>query len=222
LTGVSRRTLGVVVKPNHGSYCGYPHAEAPMEPLRFPVDKISIRGKAFRIIKEKAWFEGDFVLASGKRSKYYLDMKPAMFSPEGSNVLARLVFEKIRDLPVDYVGGLEMGAVPLIGPINMISYDSSRPIPGFFVRKQVKDHGTMKLIEAVDEDDLKGKNVVILDDVTTSGCSAMIAVDAVKTKGAKVLLVLSIVDREEGATEFFAGKDIPFERLFKTSDFINS
>jgi orotate phosphoribosyltransferase len=188
-----------------------------MEPLRFPEDKVSIRGKAFRIIKEKAWFKGDFVLASGKRSNYYLDMKPAMFSPEGSNVLARLVFEKIRDLPVDYVGGLEMGAVPLIGPINMTSYESNRPISGFFVRKQVKDHGTMKLIEAVD--DLKGKNVVILDDVTTSGCSAMIAVDAVKAAGAKVLLVLSIVDREEGATEFFAGKGIPFERLFKTSDF---
>ena len=110
-----------------------------------------------------------------------------------------------------------MGAVPLISVINMVSYHRRKPIPGFFVRKQVKDHGTKKKIETAG--DLKGKNVVILDDVTTSGESAFEAVTAVKEIGANVLLVLSIVDREEGATEFYARAGIPFERIFTTSDF---
>jgi orotate phosphoribosyltransferase len=181
---------------------------------------MSTRGKAFNLIKALSFTLGDFTLASGAKSKYYLDMKPTMFNPEGATVLAKLVLERISGLPVDLVGGLEMGAVPLIAPINMISYEMGRPIPGFFVRKQVKDHGTKKLIEAAD--DMRGKNVVILDDVTTTGGSAMIAVDAVKAAGANVLLVLSIVDREEGATEFYAKAGVPFDRLFTTSDFMGA
>lgn len=190
-----------------------------MEPLRFPENKISLRARALKIIKERAFFLGDFVLASGKHSTYYLDMKPAMFDPEGSSILAELILQRIGDLQVDYVGGLEMGAVPLVSSINMLSYKINKPIPGFFVRKAVKDHGTKKLIEGAK--DFEGRNVVILDDVTTTGSSAMIAVDAVKSAGANVLLVLSIVDREEGATEFFAAAGVPFAWLFKTSEFMS-
>jgi orotate phosphoribosyltransferase len=189
-----------------------------MEPLRFPDNKVSLRAKAVKIIKEKAFALGEFVLSSGKKSNYYLDMKPAMFDPEGAFVLAQLVLERIKDLRVDYVGGLEMGAVPLIATINMLSFLDKRPVPGFFVRKTIKDHGTMKLIEAVD--DLKGKNVVILDDVTTTGGSAMIAAEAAKAAGANVLLVLAIVDRQEGAAEFYEGKAIPFEYFFTAADFM--
>lgn len=187
-----------------------------MEPLRFPDSKLSTRAKALKIIKEKAFSRGDFVLASGQRSNYYLDMKPAMFDPEGVNVLAELVLDRIGNLPVDHVGGLEMGAVPLISPINMISFQRGKPVSGFFVRKQVKDHGTKKKIEGAD--DLRGKKVVILDDVTTTGRSAMDAVDVVREFGAEVVLVLAIVDREEGAAEFYADRGIAFDRLFATSD----
>jgi orotate phosphoribosyltransferase len=189
-----------------------------MEPLRFPENKMSPRKRAFEIIKEKSFCFGDYVLASGKRSKYYLDMKPAMFSPEGASVLAELILDRIDHLDVHYVGGLAMGAVPLISVINMISYQRRKPIPGFFVRKTVKDHGTMKRIETAG--DLSGQNVVILEDVTTSGQSAMTAVEAVKAVGANVLLVLSIVDREEGAAKFYAKAGIPFDRLFTTSEFV--
>lgn len=186
-----------------------------MEPIPFPENKM--RTRAFEILKRKAFSFGDFVLASGQRSDYYLDMKPAMYDPEGVNVLADLVLQAIKSMPVDYIGGLEMGAVPLIGPVTMLSYQRGRSIPGFFVRKNVKDHGTMKRIET--GDDLTGKNVVILDDVTTTGKSAMIAIDFVREAGAKVLLVLSIVDREEGATEFYAKEGIPFRALFHASEF---
>jgi orotate phosphoribosyltransferase len=191
-----------------------------MQPLQFPASKMSTRGKAFNIIKERSFRLGDFTLASGAKSTYYLDMKPTMFNPEGADVLAHLVFERLSELPVELVGGLEMGAVPLIGPINLVSYQRGRPMPGFFVRKNVKEHGTRKLIETAE--DIAGKNVVILDDVTTTGASAMLAVDAVRAAGANVLLVLSIVDREEGATEFYQKAGVPFDRLFKTSDFMSA
>ena len=95
-------------------------------------------------------------------------------------------------------------------------------LPGFFVRKERKPHGTMRLVEGVEPGELKDETVVILDDVTTSGKSVMHAVNAVREEGAKVLLVLSIVDREAGAAEFFERQAIPFGALFTVSAFLAS
>ena len=198
--------------------------ERPWNPQRddmasFPKNTIALRTKAFQVIRDKSFAFGDFTLVSGKKSDYYLDMKPAMFDPEGINLLSRMVLNKIEDLKPDYIGGLEMGAVPLIAPISMLSLKpNGRGIPGFFVRKEVKDHGTKKRIE-VAEGDLHGKSVVILEDVTTKGESAMQAVKAVQSAGAKVILILSIVDREEGAAELFKRAGLNFDCLFRASEF---
>ncbi len=184
-------------------------------------DKLSQRTRAFDIIKEKSFRRGKFVLASGKESEFYLDMKPSMFDPEGSSLLSELILDRIASLDADYVGGLEMGAVPIVNSVSMLSFlKGGRPVPGFFVRKEVKDHGTRRKIEAAS--DLKSKNVVILEDVTTTGGSAMKAVDAVREAGGTVLLVLSLVDREEGAAEFYAQNRIPFASLFRVSEFLNA
>jgi orotate phosphoribosyltransferase len=191
-----------------------------MEPVRLPMNKIAVRTRVFQIIKERSFEFGDFALSSGEKSNYYLDMKPALFDPEGVTLLAQLVFLRVTELKADYIGGLEMGAVPLIAPISMLSYQDGRHLPGFFVRKQVKDHGTRKLVEVL-EGDLRGKRVVILDDVTTKGDSAMRAVKASQAEGANVILVLSIVDREEGAAAMFKAAGIPFECLFRASEFLS-
>jgi orotate phosphoribosyltransferase len=183
------------------------------------MNKIALRTRAFQIIKERSFKFGDFTLSSGEKSKYYLDMKPTMFHPEGVNLLAQLVYLRVAELKADYIGGLEMGAVPLIAPISMLSHQSSHPVPGFFVRKGVKDHGTKKLVEVL-AGDLRGKRVVILEDVTTKGDSAMQAVRASQAEGAEVILVLSIVDREAGAAGLFAAAGIPFEWLFRASEFL--
>jgi orotate phosphoribosyltransferase len=189
-----------------------------MQPLRFPMNKLSTRARAFNLIKERSFRRGDFVLVSGKKSQFYLDMKPTMFHPEGANLLSDLIFERIQGLKPDYVGGLEMGAVPLVSAINLMSQIRNQPISGFFVRKEVKDHGTKNRVESAGE--IKGKRVVILEDVTTSGSSAMQAVKAVQAAGASVLLVLSIVDREEGAAEFYRKENVPFDCLFRVSEFM--
>jgi orotate phosphoribosyltransferase len=183
-----------------------------------PATKLDARVKAFRKLLELSFKRGKFMLASGKESEFYLDLKPTMFNPEGASLLAQLVLDRIKDLPVDYIGGLELGAVPIVTTVAMLSAPTPRPIPGFFVRKAVKDHGTKRLVEAVN--DLTGKNVVILEDVTTTGGSAMQAIAAARAAGANVILVLSVVDRGEGALEFFQQQGIAFQWLFHMQDFI--
>jgi orotate phosphoribosyltransferase len=177
------------------------------------------RGTLFALLKEKAFRRGKVILASGRESGYYFDMKPAMLDPDGAALMAELILQEIQGVNADCVGGLEMGAVPLIAPVAMQSRKFGRPLPGFFVRKTVKDHGTRK---RVDGNDIAGKTVVILEDVTTTGASAMDAVNAVTEAGAKVALVISILDRGEGAAELYAGAGIPFKSLFTAEEFLRS
>jgi len=140
---------------------------------------------------------GPFKLASGAMSDYYIDMKPTIFSPEGLNLIADLIFEHLRgDKGVDSIGGLELGAVPIVAAVSMRSF-RDRAIDGFVVRKETKDHGTAKKI---DGNFRPNTNVVLIEDVTTKGGSVMQAVKAVRAQGATVKKVITIVDRLEGAT----------------------
>jgi orotate phosphoribosyltransferase len=178
---------------------------------------LGARNKLFALLKQKAFRRGRVVLASGRESDFYFDMKPAMLDPDGAALMAELILQRLQGVKADCIGGLEMGAVPLIAPVAMRSPDFGRRLPGFFVRKAVKDHGTKK---RVDGTDIAGKTVIILEDVTTTGASAMDAVKAVTDAGAKVALVLSILDRGEGAAELYAKAGIPFTSLFRAEEFL--
>ena len=183
------------------------------------IDTSELRNKLFMLLRERAFKRGRVILASGKESDYYFDMKPAMLDPDGAALMAELILYEIQEVSADAVGGLEMGAVPLIAPVAMKSPDFGRYLPGFFVRKAVKDHGTKK---RVDGNDIDGKSVVILEDVTTTGGSAMDAVQVVKAAGAEVALVISILDRSQGASELYAEAGVPFKSLFKAEEFLAS
>jgi orotate phosphoribosyltransferase len=175
------------------------------------------RERLFALLKEKAFRRGRVVLASGRESDFYFDMKPAMLDPDGAALMAELILQQLQDVKADCVGGLEMGAVPLIAPVAMRSPDFGRRLTGFFVRKAIKDHGTKK---RVDGGDIAGKTVIILEDVTTTGASAMDAVKAVEEAGAKVALVIAILDRGEGAADLYAAAGIPFKSLFRAAEFL--
>jgi orotate phosphoribosyltransferase len=178
-----------------------------------------IRTKLFALIKARSFRRGSIALASGRSSNYYFDMKPTMFDPAGAAWIAEMILERMEGIAVDYVGGLAIGAVPLIGSVAMLSHQRGRPIPGFFVRPQVKDHGTKRRIEGTAES-LKGKNVVIVEDVTTTGGSATAAVQAAVEEGAHVVLVVSLVDRLEGAAEHFNKLGIAFRAIYTADEFL--
>jgi orotate phosphoribosyltransferase len=179
-----------------------------------------LREEAFNLIRSKSFIQRPIKLSSGKESTFYFDLKPSMLDPVGSGLLAELVFSRLPAEQIDYVGGLALGAVPLIGPLVNLSARRGRPIPGLIVRKEAKEHGTQRLIEGVD--DLKGKNVVVVDDVTTSGGSAMRSIRQLQAEGANVILVISILDREEGAEALYREAGIPFDPVFRASEFLSS
>jgi orotate phosphoribosyltransferase len=176
----------------------------------------SKRERLRQIIQEKSLLKGkDFVLSSGATSKYYFDMKLTTQDPEGANLVGEVMLDHLAQYDFKYIGGLAMGAIPIIVAVCMKSWPE-RPVQGFFVRDAAKDHGTRKLIDGLIED---GADVIIVDDVTTKGDSAMKAVDAVRAKGCNVVRVLSLVDRLEGAVANFQRKGIEFESIFDTGAF---
>src|SRR5512132_945075 len=154
---------------------------------------------------------GAFTLASGRQSSVFFDMKRTMFDPEGANLIGEAVLDRLGETPVEAVGGLVMGAVPIVSVVCAKSFERGRPLQGFFVRKAAKDHGTGKLI---DGNLSRGARVAILEDVTTTGGSALRAVDAVSAFGASVVLVITIVDRLQGAAAAFCSHDLPFLSIF--------
>jgi orotate phosphoribosyltransferase len=170
------------------------------------------------IIKAKSLLTGgSFTLASGKASGYFFDMKKTMFDPEGASLVGELLYELVAaDGDCKAVGGLELGAVPIAVAIAMKSAETKRPIDAFFVRKEVKDHGTAKLI---DGNFVPGSKVIVLEDVTTTGGSAMKAVKAVRDQGGTVTKILTIVDRLEGARDNLKKEGLELVSLFTNDDF---
>ena len=181
------------------------------------------------LVKELAFIDGGsddaFTLASGRNSRWFFDTKPVMMHPEASHLLGELFNLRMDDLGADFVGGLELGAVPLTAiAISTSSASSTRR--GFMVRKEPKGRGGRKTNNppGIEGSSLeKGGNIVIVEDVTTTGGSAIKAVERIhKDTICRVIGVISIVDREEGAVEAFNQAGIHFESIMTTSDVSNS
>ncbi len=184
-------------------------------------DKTETRARLADIIFRRSFGRGEIKLASGRTSDFYFNLKPTMLDPEGAALLAELTLDALADDKIDYVGGLEMGAVPIEGAIAQLSYIQGRPLPAIFVRKQPKDHGAKLAVEGLAKGEtLAGKRVVVVEDVTTTGGSAMKAVEAVRDAGGEIVLVFTMVDRDEGATETFAEAGLQFRSLYKAGEFL--
>ena len=194
--------------------CATPHEISALS-------KSASRARLAEIIRKRSFGRGEIKLASGRTSNFYFNLKPTMLDPEGAALLAELTFEALREDGLDYVGGLEMGAVPLAGAVAQLSWLKGHPIAAFFVRKKPKEHGARLAVEGLAEgESLKGKRVAIVEDVTTTGESALKAVEAARDAGGVVALVLTMVDREEGAGETFAKAGLAFRSLYRASEFL--
>jgi len=175
--------------------------------------------RLLEIIKERSLLKGQFKLASGATSDYYLDMKPTTFDPEGSSIIAEIIREMVADdHDVDAIGGIELGAVPIVAACCVASWPE-RPLSGFVVRKERKGHGTDKKIEG---NFRSGMNVILLDDVTTSGGSVIQAVHAVRAQGATVKRIITIVDRQEGAAENLKKEGLVLEAIFTRDELLSA
>ena len=169
------------------------------------------------IVEARSLFKGEqFQLTSGTLTRFYFDMKGTVFNPEGASLIADLILEALAADEVDSIGGLEMGAVPIAACVSQRSFQLGRPVCAFFVRKHAKQHGTMRHVEGVLE---PGMRVVVVEDVTTTGGSALKAVEAVRAFGCPVDRVITLVDRREGAAESFAAHAIELTALLTANDF---
>ncbi len=170
------------------------------------------------LFRQKALKFGQFTLASGKKASYYLDGKQVTLDAQG----ARLVAEGILDLlaaagPLPAaVGGMAIGADPITAAVVTMSAVRGTPLTGFMVRKEPKGHGTNQFLEGPVE---PGGNVVIVEDVVTTGGSSLMAIERCEAFGLKVVRVIAIIDRMEGGAEAFTQRGYPFASLLTIRDF---
>jgi len=162
---------------------------------------------------------GDFLLASGRRSPYYVDARRTTMSGRGQLLIGRVglaTLDAARWTP-DAVGGLTLGADPVAYAIAHAAAASGRPLDAFSVRKEAKSHGAGRQIEGPTE---PGAAVVVIEDVVTTGGSALRAIDAMRAFGAHVLGVLALVDREEGGREAIVAAGHELVSVFRVSELV--
>lgn len=169
------------------------------------------------LLAERSSKRGHFILASGRESQFYIDARLTTMSPEGLSVIGRLGLAVLRGSGwrVDAVGGLTLGADPISYAISHESANTPQPVRAFTVRKEAKTHGTGKLIEGPFR---SGDHVAVIEDVITTGSSALRAIEAVRSAGGTVSGVLAVVDREEGGRENLESAGISVIALATASD----
>ncbi len=176
------------------------------------------RRQLLELLKEKSFRyspEKPFTLVSGRVSPYYVDCRPTTHNAQGLALIGEICFGLIRDLQVDAIGGLTMGADPIAHAVALTSYLKGRPVNAFSVRQKPKTHGTGGLLVG---DVRPGNRVVIVEDVVTTGGSTLKAVAAARDFGLEVVKVLILVDRQEGGKEVVKEKVPDVEAVFTISD----
>jgi orotate phosphoribosyltransferase len=181
------------------------------------------RQRLIEIVRARSFSVGtEMKLASGRTSTIYFNMKPSMLDAEGAYLIGALILDAIAADRAELIGGLEMGAVPIATAVSVVSHTRKQPIAAFFVRKQAKEHGTQSLIEGLPKGaTLAGRRVVIVEDVTTTGGSALKAAQAVRAAGGEITRVVTVVDRQEGASEAFAAAGLAFTPILTAVDFLS-
>ena len=180
---------------------------------------MSSRRQLIEILARRSARRGNFTLASGKQSSFYIDARLTTMSPEGLSAIGPIALAMIRERgwTPDSVGGLTLGADPVSYAISYASAASGPAVRAFTVRKEAKSHGTGKLIEGPFE---ASDRVVVIEDVITTGGSALKAVEAIRAAGATVLGVLAVVDREEGGREAIEGAGIDVASIARVSEIL--
>jgi len=152
------------------------------------------RDHLIRLLAELSWRRGTFRLASGRESDFYVDVKQTVMRAEGARAVGELLCDRLQAHGIDLVGGMAVGAVPLVSVALAAAAGRGYALDGFFVRKDVKDHGTAQRLDGRFRPEAR---IALVEDVVTTGASTLAAIDAVEAAGGRVALVITVVDREE-------------------------
>ena len=167
------------------------------------------------LIVKYAYVEGDFTLSSGVKSSYYINCKQVTLRASGALALGRLLVQLLpRDTAA--VAGLTLGADPMVSAVSVVSAYENNPLPALIIRKKPKGHGTKGYIEGPVL--AEAAKVIVLEDVVTTGSSALTAVERLNNAGYEVRQILALVDREQGGNELYSSKRIKFQALFSIQE----
>ena len=179
-------------------------------------DTKELKDKLLTILAKQSYKEGKFILVSGKESNYFIDGKLTTLSAEGGAMISVLFFKMLKK-EIESVGGVAVGACSLAGGVSQISYLLGKALNAFYIRKELKDHGTKKWIEGL----LKaGETVAILEDIVTTGGSSQKAIEKVTEFGCNVSQILAVVDRNEGGKETFKKLGVDYNYIFDIQEVI--
>jgi orotate phosphoribosyltransferase len=180
------------------------------------------RQRLKEIILEKSYRQGKFKLSSGLESDFYIDGKQTTLSAEGAYLCGKEIFALIRNNlePIGSVGGMTLGADPLVTAASLVSFLEKQPIPAFIVRKESKGHGTEQYIEGLKNLE-PGSTVALLEDVVTTGATLLQVIDRVEAQGFKVGLLVTVVDRQEGGAETLAAAGYPLKSIFTRAELLS-
>jgi orotate phosphoribosyltransferase len=181
---------------------------------------ITAREQLVNLLRERSFERKKVILASGRESDFFIDCKQSVLTAEGHALAGDLMFEALAALPAcEAVAGVELGGCPLASAVSLTSYLRGRPLPALYVRKEVKDHGSRRLVEG-DKALVRGMPVVILEDVITTGGSTLKAVEKLRAAGAEVVGVVALVDRLEGGAEAIQKAGLPVVSICTRRDFL--
>jgi orotate phosphoribosyltransferase len=174
------------------------------------------RSQLTSLFHERALKFGDFTLASGKKSTYYLDGKQISLHSAGLRLVSEGLLDLLKDVNYAAIGGMSIGADPIVGGVLTAAASRGTDLAGFLIRKEPKGHGTNKYVEGPV---MPGMKVVVIDDVVTTGGSALQAIDRIVEFGCEVVCVVGVVDRKEGGGANFAARGLNFRALLTIEDF---
>jgi len=180
------------------------------------------RQRLKEILLTKSYRKGTFTLTSGKTSDFYIDGKQTTLSAEGAYLCGKLLFELLQKAPtpIEAVGGMTLGADPLVTAVSIASFLAEKPIPAFIVRKEAKGHGTGNYIEGL-KNMPEGGTVALLEDVVTTGGTLLKVIDRVEAAGFKVGIIATVVERQEGGVEALAEKGYKLESIFTREELLS-
>lgn len=178
-------------------------------------NSLSLKQNLLDMFVEYAYQEGDFTLSSGQKSNFYLNGKQVTLRAQGALAVGKLIYEMLSS-EAQAVAGLTLGADPMVSAVSVVSAYENNPIPALIIRKEAKGHGTKAYIEGPSLP--QGAMVTVLEDVVTTGKSAMLAVERLVDAGYHVDKIISLVDRQAGGATFYQSQGLKFESIFTIAD----